>query len=71
MRFLLETGAFGVVSDLHIAKTKRNLVVRGFERLHPADGFTFTINSAIPLSGGLGSTRWWLRVGRGSSPPAG
>jgi homoserine kinase len=53
---VVETGAFRVVSDLHIAKTKRNLVVRGFERLHPADGLTFTIQSAIPLSGGLGSS---------------
>ena len=30
--------------------------MRAFERLHPADGFTFRIRSAIPLSGGLGSS---------------
>ena len=31
-------------------------MVRAFERLHPADGFEFTIRSNIPLSGGLGSS---------------
>ena len=30
--------------------------MRAFERLHPADGFTFRIRSEIPLSGGLGSS---------------
>ena len=30
--------------------------MRAFERLHPADGFTFAIRSEIPLSGGLGSS---------------
>jgi homoserine kinase len=33
-----------------------NLVVRAFERLHPADGFEFRIASDIPLSAGLGSS---------------
>ena len=36
--------------------TGRNLVVRAFERLHPADAFEFRIESDIPLSGGLGSS---------------
>jgi homoserine kinase len=31
-------------------------VVRGFERLHPAEGLRFTIRSEIPLSGGLGTS---------------
>ena len=35
---------------------RENLCVRAFERLHPADGFTFRIRSEIPLSGGLGSS---------------
>jgi homoserine kinase len=35
---------------------RSNLVVRAFERLHPADGFTFRIRSPIPLAGGLGSS---------------
>jgi homoserine kinase len=30
--------------------------VRAFERLHPADDFTFRLRSAIPLAGGLGSS---------------
>ena len=32
-----------------IARDRRNLAVRGFERLHPPDGFTFRIRSDIPL----------------------
>jgi homoserine kinase len=51
-----ETGSFGVVTDLDIARDRSNLVVRGFERLHPADTFEFRIASEIPLSGGLGSS---------------
>jgi homoserine kinase len=53
---VLETGRFGVETDLAIARDRRNLVVRGFERLRPADGFTFRITSEIPLSGGLGTS---------------
>jgi homoserine kinase len=52
-----ETGSFAVHTDLAIAlERERNLVVRAFERLHPADRFEFTIRSDIPLSGGLGSS---------------
>lgn len=51
-----ETGRFGVHTDLAIARDRRNLAVRGFERLHPADAFTFRITSDIPLSGGLGTS---------------
>ncbi len=51
-----ETGRFEVVTDLDIARDRRNLAVRAFERLHPADDFRFTIRSSIPLSGGLGSS---------------
>jgi homoserine kinase len=53
---VLETGRFGVQTDLPIARDRRNLVVRGFERLHPADGFAFRITSEIPLAGGLGAS---------------
>jgi homoserine kinase len=53
---VVETGRFAVETDLAIARDRNNLVVRGFERLHPADGFTFRISSDIPLSGGLGSS---------------
>jgi homoserine kinase len=51
-----ETGRFGVETKLDIARDRRNLCVRGFARLHPADHFTFRIRSSIPLSGGLGSS---------------
>jgi homoserine kinase len=51
-----ETGEFAVETELAVARGRENLCVRAFERLHPADGFTFRIKSAIPLSGGLGSS---------------
>jgi len=51
-----ETGRFEVVTDLDIARDRRNLCVRAFEALHPAEDFTFTIRGEIPLSGGLGSS---------------
>ncbi|HET9721083.1 MAG TPA: homoserine kinase [Solirubrobacteraceae bacterium] len=53
---VVETGRFAVLTELDIARDRRNLVVRGFERLHPADAFEFRISSQIPLSGGLGSS---------------
>jgi homoserine kinase len=53
---VVETGTFAVESELPIAKGRENLCVRAFERLHPADAFTFRIRSQIPLSGGLGSS---------------
>jgi homoserine kinase len=51
-----ETGEFAVQTNLPVARGRENLCVRAFERLHPADGFTFRIRSEIPLSGGLGSS---------------
>lgn len=51
-----ETGQFAVDTQLPVARGRENLCVRAFERLHPADGFTFQIRSQIPLSGGLGSS---------------
>jgi homoserine kinase len=51
-----ETGEFAVETELPVATGRENLCVRAFERLHPADGFTFRIRSEIPLSGGLGSS---------------
>src|SRR3954452_24085756 len=53
---VVETGAFAVVTDLRIARDRRNLLVRGFERLARSDDFEFRIRSDIPLSGGLGSS---------------
>ena len=51
-----ETGSFAVHSELPVVKGRENLCVRAFERLAPADDFSFTIRSEIPLSGGLGSS---------------
>jgi homoserine kinase len=51
-----ETGEFSVQTELPVPRGRENLCVRAFERLHPAEGFTFRIGSDIPLSGGLGSS---------------
>ncbi len=51
-----ETGAFAVRTDLPLPLNRSNLCVRAFEALAPAGAFTFTINSQIPLAGGLGSS---------------
>ncbi len=51
-----ESGEFAVETDLAVSRGRENLCVRAFERLHPADRFTFTIRSEIPLVGGLGSS---------------
>jgi homoserine kinase len=53
---VVETGSFQVVTDLDVRRDRQNLVVRAFERLHPADDFEFRLSSTIPLSGGLGSS---------------
>jgi homoserine kinase len=53
---VLESGRFGVETQLDIARDRRNLCVRGFAKLHSPDDFTFRIRSTIPLSGGLGSS---------------
>jgi homoserine kinase len=51
-----ETGAFAVETSLDLPRDRQNLVVKAFERLHPADGFEFRITSDIPLAAGLGSS---------------
>ena len=53
---VLETGSFAVSTDLDIPTDRSNLVVRAFERLHPADAFEFRISSEIPLAGGAGAS---------------
>jgi homoserine kinase len=53
---VVETGKFTVVTELDVSTDRDNLIVRAFERLHPADDFEFRISSAIPMSGGLGSS---------------
>ncbi|GAC1440442.1 MAG: homoserine kinase [Solirubrobacteraceae bacterium] len=48
---------FAVICELPgVALDRSNLVVRAFERLHPADGLRFEIRSEIPLCGGLGAS---------------
>jgi homoserine kinase len=52
-----ETGEFSVDSgELPLPGDRDNLVVRAFETLQPADGFSFRIRSEIPLARGLGSS---------------
>jgi len=52
-----ECGEFGVECDVPgVPLDRTNLCVRAFERLHPADGVSFSIRSGIPLSAGLGSS---------------
>jgi len=51
-----EIGAFAVETELDVPRDRSNLVVRAFERLHPAGAFTFRMRSRIPLTGGLGSS---------------
>ncbi|HWX44854.1 MAG TPA: homoserine kinase [Solirubrobacteraceae bacterium] len=58
-----ETGEFAVQTELPLPRGRENLCVRAFERLHPADGFTFRIRSEIPLSGGLGSSAAAIAAG--------
>jgi len=53
---VVETGRFDIVTDLHLRRDRNNLIVRGFERLLPADGFEFRVSSGIPLTGGMGSS---------------
>jgi homoserine kinase len=52
-----ETGELSVEAEgLDVPLDRSNLLVRAFERLHPADGIAFRIRSEIPLSAGLGSS---------------
>jgi homoserine kinase len=52
----VETGRFGVVTELAIARDRRNLAVRAFELLAPVEHVEFRIRSDAPLSGGLGTS---------------
>lgn len=51
-----ETGTFAVETELDVPKDRSNLLVRSFETLHSADGFTFRVRSKVPMSGGMGSS---------------
>jgi len=60
---VVETGRFRVLTDLDIARDRRNLCVRAFETLHPADRFEFRIRSEVPLAGGMGTSAAALVAG--------
>jgi homoserine kinase len=49
-------GEFSLVTDLDVPRDRTNLIVRSFERFHPAEKMSFRVASEIPLSGGLGSS---------------
>jgi homoserine kinase len=52
-----ETGELTVETDVPgVPHDRTNLVVRAFESLRAADGFSFRIRSQIPPGGGLGSS---------------
>lgn len=52
-----ETGEFAVESNLgEMPLDPTNLCVRAFEALHPAEGVSFKVRSAIPPAAGLGSS---------------
>jgi homoserine kinase len=53
---VVETGRFGIVTDLKIARDRRNLCVRAFAKLADPAHFEFRITSDVPLSGGLGTS---------------
>jgi homoserine kinase len=44
------------VGSTALPESRENLVVRAFERLHPADGIRFEVRSDIPVARGLGSS---------------
>jgi homoserine kinase len=48
--FSIDPGGEGLPTD------RENLIVRSFERLHPADGIRFDVRNEIPLMRGLGSS---------------
>jgi homoserine kinase len=52
-----ETGELTVETDVPgVPRDRTNLVVRAFESLREADGFSFRIRSQIPVGAGLGSS---------------
>jgi homoserine kinase len=52
-----EAGEFSVdAGGHHLPIDETNLCVRAFADLHPVEGLSFRISSAIPLAGGLGSS---------------
>ena len=53
---VVEADRFSITTNLDVPSDRSNLLVRAFERVRSADGLSFTVDSAIPLCGGLGSS---------------
>ena len=54
---VVEEGSYSFdTGGLDVSSGRDNLLVRAFERLHPADDIGFRMSSDIPLSRGLGSS---------------
>lgn len=54
---VIETGEYSFdPGGLDVPTDRSNLLVRSFERLHPADGISFSMKTEIPLGRGLGSS---------------
>src|SRR6202012_1098208 len=65
-----ETGEFSVdTGGLRVSRGRENLIVRAFERLHPADGIAFRLRSEIPLTRGLGSSSAAIGAGLAAGDP--
>ncbi|MCX6394623.1 MAG: homoserine kinase [Solirubrobacterales bacterium] len=47
---------FSITTNIDVPSDRSNLLVQAFERVLPADGIRFTVESEIPLCGGLGSS---------------
>jgi homoserine kinase len=54
---------FSLETDLDVPRDRSNLIVRSFERVHPADGLSFRVRSEIPITGGLGSSAAAIAAG--------
>ena len=48
--------SFSLEANIAVPQDRSNLLVQAFERVLPADGCSFKVDSAIPLCGGLGSS---------------
>ena len=47
---------FSLTANIDVPTDRSNLLVQAFERVLPADGYAFNVDSRIPMCGGLGSS---------------
>src|SRR3954452_7040420 len=65
-----ESGEFSFdPGGLEVPTGRDNLIVRAFESLRPADGFSFRLGSEIPLARGLGSSAAAIVAGLAAAAP--